>query len=67
MKIKEKTMNSKMMWKAYFKNGVCNTCVVEGKDEDEAKIAALAEYRRNTALMDDWTIDMVVNKVVPIV
>jgi len=53
-------------WRAYYKHGLMNQTVVYGESEEEAKKNALAEYRKNSMLLDNWTADMVVDKVVKI-
>jgi len=50
----------KSQWKAYYKHGLMNPTIVYGETEREAKQRALAEYRRNSTMMDDFPINMVV-------
>lgn len=55
----------KPCWKAYFKhNG--GEAIVYGDNEREARYAALAYYRKNATMMDNSTIDQVVELVKPI-
>ena len=51
-------------WRAYYKNDLMNQTVVYAETEKEAKYAALAEYRRNSMLLDEWPVEKVVDKVV---
>ncbi len=50
-------------WKAFYKNGVCNTSIIYGKDMDEAMKNALAEYRRHNTMVDFWPIERIVDHV----
>ena len=53
----------KTRWMAYFKRGLGSPTIVYGESEDEAKRSALAHYRKNYALMSDWPIEKVVDRV----
>ena len=53
----------KTQWRAYFKRGLGSPTIVYGESEDIAKRNALAYYRKNCALMSDWPIEKVVDRV----
>lgn len=50
-------------WIAYYKNELLGPRVVHGESIDEAKLNALAEYRRSKTAVDTWPIDKVVDRV----
>lgn len=53
----------KHQWRAFYKNGVNNTCIVYGETEADAMKNALAEYRRNLTGMSNMPLDKVVDRV----
>lgn len=55
----------KHQWKVYFKRGA-GEAIVYGNTEDEAKIAALATYRKMMTLVDFCTIKDIVAAIEPI-
>ena len=53
----------KTQWMAYYKNGFSAPKPVYGESEREAKVNALALYRKNFAPIDFKTVDDVVDRV----
>lgn len=53
----------KTQWKAYFKRGLGSPTIVYGESMEEAMKNALAYYRKNSALLSEWPMDKVVEKV----
>lgn len=53
----------KTQWKAYYKPGLSSPKIVYGESEAEARVNALAEYRKNKTLVDLWPINKVVDHV----
>lgn len=55
----------KHQWKVYFKRGA-GEAIVYGNTEAEAKVAALAAYRKKKTLVDFCTVEDVVATIEPI-
>ena len=53
----------KTAWKAYYKNGLANSTVVDGETIEEAMNNALAEYRKSATMVDFKTVNQVVDRV----
>lgn len=53
----------KTQWIAYYKNSMLGPRIVYGESADEAKINALAEYRKAKTMVDKWPLDKVVARV----
>jgi hypothetical protein len=52
----------KHQWRAYFKRGE-GEAIVYGNSEDEAKVAALAAYRKKKTAVDMLNVDDIVYSV----
>ena len=52
----------KHQWKAYFKRGA-GEAIVYGNTEAEAKVAALAAYRKKKTLVDFCTIEDIIQSI----
>lgn len=50
-------------WIAYYKSGLLGPRVVYGESTDEARLNALAEYRKAKTAIDTWPVDKVVDRV----
>ena len=50
-------------WRAYYKPGLGKPIIVYGESEHEAKVNALAEYRKRQIVLDRWPMDKIVEKV----
>lgn len=59
----DNTRTYKTQWKAYYKPGLMSPRIVYGESEAEARINALAEYRKNKTMVDIWPIEKVVDHV----
>lgn len=50
-------------WKAFYNFGFGSPATVYGKDEQTAKLEALALYRKSRAIVDEWPLEKVVDRV----
>lgn len=55
----------KQQWKVYFNRGE-GQAIVYGNTENEARIAALAYYRKQKTQMDFCTTDQMIKNILPI-
>lgn len=53
----------KTQWRAYYKRGLGGPTIVYGETQEDALKAALAEYRRNSGLLENWPLNRIVDHV----